>query len=276
MTDINFKYGSLIRTGPKLKSGGKWDATLDEDVRGAYTNADLKIYISVFFAKIDPAVGRTGAYGDSDDHPTHPSKKRIQRWAPGEFDLFTRRLLGSAQRFWNGVFWLKTPNNYGGLDWPDTNPTRRCNLYCQLELSRTFREAEAHYTIGAVRVHDGEVFRSLITLYSQRDIQSESLIPHSTMKFWTHYHEIGHLLGLGHIGWAGHHNLHANNEPRAYGVTLRDQSDVMGMGSTRRLWHALPWQEAAAAFTGTTKHDWAVSMNHILPSILVHGQHSHA
>ena len=27
MAEINFKYGALIRTGPKLVNGGKWDAT---------------------------------------------------------------------------------------------------------------------------------------------------------------------------------------------------------------------------------------------------------
>lgn len=276
MTDINFKYGSLIRTGPKLKNGGKWDATLDEFVRNSHMNADLTIFIRVYFAKINPTAGRAGLYGDTDDQPAHPSKRKIQRWAPGEFEHYTRQLLASAQRFWNGVFWLKTPSRYNGLDWPDSKPTHHCNIYCRLELEQAYKEGDSHYTIATVRVQDGEQFRSNSRLYSQLDIRSESLIPHSTVKFWTHFHEVGHLLGLGHIGWAGHHNLHANNNPQAYGVTLQDKTDVMGMGSIRHHWHALPWQEAAADFTGISKNDWGVHTHHILPSPLSQAQRARA
>jgi hypothetical protein len=265
MTEINFKFGSLIRTGPKLKYGGKWDATLDEDVRNAQTNADLTISISVHFVKIDPAAGPTGNYKDTDG-----TARNIQRWIPGEFEHFTRKLLRSAQAYWNGVFWLSTPKSYDGLDWPDSKPTHRCNIYCRLDLQQAQRESDAHYTIAVVRARDDEQFRSNSVLYSQKDIQSETMIPRSTTKFWTHFHEVGHLLGLGHVGWSGNRNLHSNNDPKAYGVTLKDKTDVMGMGSTRRHWHGLPWQEAAAEFTETKHRDWTVHMHRILPTFVQH------
>lgn len=267
MTEINFKFGSLIRTGPKFVNGGKWDATLDEDTRTSTSNADLTIFISVHFAQIDPP-RRTGTYGDSDDTLSHPSKRKIQRWKPGEFQTYTQRLAHQAQRFWNGVYWLQTPDTYQELDWPDTKPTHRCNIYCRFKLELATAQKDAHYTIAVVRAQDGENFRSNSRLYSQKDIESEHMIPHSTAKFWTHFHEVGHLLGLGHVGHGGHTNVHADNSPAAYGVTNQEMLDVMGRGSVRHLWHASPWQQGAEAFTGLKANTWKIHMHRIYPKPL--------
>src|SRR5271169_1371172 len=143
MGNLNFKYGTLIRGGPKTLNGGKWDATLKEYVRNAHTNADLSIQIRVYFAKISPALGRTGLHGDHDDTPTKPSKKKIQMWAPGEFESFTSRLVRQAQRYWDGVFWLQTPQRYTELNWPDERPTHRCHLYCRFELNQVQAEPDS-------------------------------------------------------------------------------------------------------------------------------------
>jgi hypothetical protein len=177
-------------------------------------------------------------------------------------------LVAEAQRFWNGVFWLQTPPTYDGLNWPDSNATHRCNLYCRFELEQAIRESDSHYTIAVVRARDGETFRSNSRLYSQLDIRSEQLIPHSTKKFWTHFHEVGHLLGLGHVGH-NHRNVHHDNSPTAYGVTLQEMSDVMGKGSARQAWHALPWQQGAESFTNVKAKDWTVRMHHLLPTPLL-------
>jgi hypothetical protein len=47
MAEVDFKFGTLIRTGPKLANGGKWDADLAEWAREKTTNADPTIYIRV-------------------------------------------------------------------------------------------------------------------------------------------------------------------------------------------------------------------------------------
>jgi hypothetical protein len=267
MTDINFKYGSLIRTSLK-DVDGKWDATLDEDVRNSGTNADLTIHISVYFAQIDPA-GRTGLHGDHDDTPTHPSKRKIQRWKPGEFHTFTHNLVRQAQRFWNGRYWLQTPDTYKGLDWPDAKPTHRCNIYCKFELELVTSQKDANYTIAVVRVQDGEkrYFRPDARLYTQKSIDSQQMIPHSTAKFWAHFHEVGHLLGLGHVGHGGH-VAGSDGSDQAYGVTQEEMHDVMGRGTVRHKWHAKPWQEGAEAFTGVKAANWKVSTAHIYPKVL--------
>jgi hypothetical protein len=268
---IDFKFGSLIRTGPKFKNGGKWDAELVEWNRNASTNADLTIHIAVYFQKIDPIGADTGLYPDSDSGEVDKKTgkiaplRKIVAWKPGEFEQFTHRLLQGAQHFWSGIFHLQTPDSYRGLDWPDANPSHRCNLYCKLELTRSHAAHRAHYTIAVVRVPDSETFRSNSRLYSQKDIQSEEMISGSTAKFFTHYHEVGHLLGLGHVGWHRHRNLHHNNDPKAYGVTDRDKLDVMGRGTSVHKWHATPWREAAAAFTDTDSNAWNVSIKSRMP-----------
>jgi hypothetical protein len=268
---VDFKFGALIRTGPKLVNGGKWDAELMEWRRNATTNADLEINIRIYFQQIDPAGGNTGQYADSDTGRVVDKNtgavgplKTIIAWKPHEFDRFVTRTLTSAQRFWSGIFWLNTPLSYHGLDWPDKAPTHRCNIFCKLVLDRAHSVADAHYTIAVVRVPDSEFFRSNSRLYSQKDIQSEQMIPGSTRKFFTHFHEVGHLLGLGHVGRHGHRNIH-DNAAKAYGVTLHDMSDVMGRGTVINEWHAIPWREAVATFTNTDKSLWKVSIRRHVP-----------
>ena len=267
MADIDFKFGTLIRAGPKLVNGGKWDADLVDWRRNTRTNADLTIYIRVYFSKIDPA-GASGLHADADDTSTTPSKKKIQKWKPGEFERYTKSLVIGARQFWNGVFWLKTPKTYDELNYPSGSTTYRCNLYCRFELEQAAREADAHYTIAVVRAKDGESFRSHAKLYSQNDIKAERLIPNSTTKFWTHFHEVGHLIGLGHVGTGGATNVHNDNSPTAYGVTKQEMQDVMGRGSVRHDWHATPWQQAAEAFTGVKAADWTVFKHRVFPEKL--------
>jgi hypothetical protein len=266
VADIDFKFGTLIRTGPSLQFGGKWDADLVDWRTDATTNAYLTIFIKILFVKIDPAAGATGTHGDADDAPSTPSQRPIQRWRPGEFERFVRNLTSSAQRFWDGQFWLKTPRTYDGLNFtPPRGPSFRCNIYCKLDLKAAASATDAHYTIAVVRVPDGTNFRSNSVLYSQNDIQSEHMIPHSTVKFWTHFHEVGHLIGLGHVGTGGATNVHNDNSNTAYGVTQQEMQDVMGRGHAIHDWHATPWREAAAAFTGVAATDWRVFQHHIAP-----------
>jgi hypothetical protein len=265
MGTVDFKFGTLIRTGPKLAYGGKWDADLVDWKIDPSTNAYLRIFIRIFFAKIDPA-GKTGTYGDTDDTAAKPSKKPIQKWKPGEFERYVRNLTSCAQRFWDGQFWLKTPKTYDGLNYlAHGRPAHRCNVYCKLDLEAVSQARDAHYTIAVVRAQDGVKFRSNSVLYSQNDIKSAQMIPHSTVKFWTHFHEVGHLIGLGHVGTCGKINVHNDNSPTAYGVTAQEMLDVMGRGYVRHNWHATPWQQAAEAFTGVKVADWKVFQHHIRP-----------
>lgn len=260
----NFDHGEVIRGGKNFRRG-KWHASLDDSFCDSRTNASLTIYLSIYFQKIDPPGGAaTSTHKDS-----NRQDKTIQKWKAGEFEQYRFDLVQSAQEFWDGRFWLQTPRSYDKLNFPKGAPTHRCNLHCRFVLSCVDALKDADYSVAVVRVVDDQDFRSKSTLFSQKDLNSEQLIPNSTTKFWTHYHEIGHLIGLEHVNAHGK-GIRSPNEDRAYGVTGHQKRSVMGKGSVRRPTHALPWRQAAADITMTNYHDWDVSMNEIHPERLHH------
>lgn len=103
-------------------------------------------------------------------------------------------------------------------------------------------------------------------LLDSKDLNAEQRIG-ATVKYWTAFHEVGHLLGLEHVNAHGPGVTDPSSTP-AYGVTRAQKNDVMGKGSVRTLKHALPWQQAAASLTNTKPEDWRPSMRSIPPEPL--------
>jgi hypothetical protein len=253
---ITFEHPLLILSGHTNLGQPNFDAELNSDVCDRTTHADLTVLLRVCFKQVNPSAG-SNTYQDADG-----TAVPIRSWRAGEWDLWKRRFLSTCERHWNGRFWLRTPDAYRGLDWPATRPTHRPNLYCRLQLTEQLSEEGAHAVVPVVHVDGSHFFRSHALLYSNRDILPERLTRGS--RFFTHIHEIGHLLGLPHPG-EGRAGCSAGDEAACYAANPRS---VMGLGSRVLKEHAAPWTKAIALITETAPHLWKVETRRAYPRSL--------
>lgn len=254
MTTVNFEHGTLIQG--RQNQMGTFDADIDESVCNQTTNANLTLYIRICFQQVNPTP-TSNTYNDWDGNAVP-----IRNWRASEWVDWKRRFLSDCRRRWHGKFWLVTPTTYNRLNWPERNPTHRCNLYCRFEISEQSGPNGAHAVIPVVRVDGNHFFRSHMLLYSNRDLRAERLTRGSL--FYTHVHEIGHLIGLDHPG-ASLAGCTTGGEDVCYASADGNDRGVMGMGSRIYARHARPWQKAAAALTSTRESDWAVSLRRAYP-----------
>ncbi|HVS38699.1 MAG TPA: hypothetical protein VMS17_24295 [Gemmataceae bacterium] len=269
--------------------GAHFDSELRTTMVNATVNAELTIVLRVWLQKVD---AKTAGYTYPQFHDAsdpNPAKMfDIRDWDEkgkhstgyrGEYADFTHRYQLDGQSFWTGKYWLQTPNDYAELDWPakPAAATHRPNIWCRfrLELANSLAD-HPHKTIQLIRLDrksgTSTTFRSDDSHYDNFDLQTATYnhILDDKGKEHTYYqrtfvHEIGHALGLAHIGVLLGNPVavaHPNGQ-EAYGygtLTPTQSANIMGYGMNLTAIDAAPWVKAVAAHTGTAEAKWKVFM----------------
>jgi hypothetical protein len=277
----------------KKKDGWAWGFNSSLQLVGtASQNHDLVLYLALCLQKKDTSKGYSIFDGTS--------SFQIQNWTDTDWQQFQKDTLAGAN-LWNDKFWLIPPPSYKELAWPlpPGEYTHIPNIKCKLEVN-FMTSADAHMTITVAHLDDRSIpkdrernamtFNSAALLWDNLDNVPRAVEVDDNLGRTQTYtrsavpHEIGHALGMGHIGVLKKTTacLQAiadearerdpmkqggSNSLVCYGWGEKPSlaANIMGFGSKFDAVNAKPWLERIAAHTETNAADWKVSMKHVPP-----------
>lgn len=229
----------------------------------------------------------------------------FDRFDPAVWTRFTSFYQSEGQLFWDSKFWLTMPDDFDASSWlPESQrphqsvasrhsatiaPHRelRPAIDCHFTLQLVENPTTAHTTIdvynivrnftsvpgtpGATyqfRSHSTSYDASVLQSVEHRRIDDETSTPISTSQR-TFIHELGHSIGLEHVGVNMHIegcvNTDDHNSIICYGNTFQTFQNVMGAGEGLTWHEALPWRRAMEVLTGVSRHAWHVHQSPVRP-----------
>ena len=183
-----------------------------------------------------------GMLHDPDQHATF----HIAPWTDHEWAGFRNNFVNVICRHWDNKFEL-VPNRAWYSEDGSSAPTDAA-VQCHLSIELVNTAAAAHHRYYIVKPVE-TTLRSFadatgrVALLTHRDLGSDWSAwqarvgrERRSVSFAqsTALHEFGHTLGLWHVNGRG-------NNDAAYGVTLEELTDLMGVGDHLTARHASPW-----------------------------------
>jgi len=256
------------------------DSNLDTSTIDATNNAELTLRLKIFFEKVSTSDAgdtriRANAGGWTDYADYNGNLFRIDNWPaadPGLFERFKREALWLINATWNGSMgnghlWLKTPDNFAALDWPfQGTKTHRPNIFCRFHAWEVARQSDAHLKVRCVRLHNKALttfdFSSDKHHWDSADIHLETNITPTVLGGATWFdangkpvkhshipHEVGHALGLIHIGATVCQVMQPIGDLLGLNLCPSDQymvgtdlgANIMGLGNLVQPVNAGPW-----------------------------------
>jgi hypothetical protein len=264
-------------------------------VLNGVANADLTIILRILFRRVDPSArgGRQAAF----QRPGRPDFQ-LREISDTELELFKRTAVNQANDMWDNQLSLITPNECWLFDSipAKVRPNVRCRFNCQV----TEQPSKAHATILLIAPRDNyQDFKSFSNPESKApflngvwDVYDTGVRHHLAMQdpaFAAHdhtkpqdilqftvAHEVGHLLGLNHIG-----DIlgiqYCDPPPRDPGDRIPEYGsdlglpmwmaqDIMGLGSNVNPCDALPWRSVMPDHTGIEGHKWVPAQGEVPPT----------
>jgi hypothetical protein len=265
-------------------------------------NHGFHLYLRVF---LNPVNKRTTA--KDANKKTFP----IKDWTSSGWEKFTEQFKKQSG-LWNNKFWLVPPRHFSIADFDLGRKFVRPNITCLLHTELADAPGKAHRTIDVFNIDVDEVKRrdnldddnprlgqfraddrhldSTHTDTGPRHYQDQDGNEYTVKHHYTIAHEIGHAIGLDHIGQLKHTKrcelalqfekekkdpkdqpiLRGGHNSRVcYGQYDNDAvglaENIMGIGYKFEAVNARPWKKRLAMHTNTLPNDWRVSLVPIQP-----------
>jgi hypothetical protein len=267
----------------------------------ASTNAELTIWLRVLFLPATLALHQKEVEMDNLDGTK--TKVGIRQWKsdkedPNEFQRFVDAVTALAHAVWDNTgLCLIPPKDYQPLHWPPHKPTHQLNIDCRFQLVTATSRGDAHDVIQCTRIDETskeQFIRSWMNpgtrqgAFDSGDIPAVMLsknpmgigsVAYTTYKN-TIPHEIGHAIGLPHIGVLTNFRgcleaakadpTQGTNVSMCYkGPAPEDTDNVMGTGWKVSLHNCLPWFWRAMAHCYETDYrQWGVHLGRVSPKPL--------
>lgn len=244
-----------------ISHGYDYDSSIDPPYFSEdHDHYDFTIILRLYMEQANPPAGKRTYQAPDHDGNLWPAL----RWDRASWRHFIERYQSLVLEVWDKAFVLIPPDRCTDFVYPDGG--RRRNLLCRLRVKMADSPDHVHAAIRVVRLAtpSRSYFRSDSSLYDSGDIERKRIryAPEGTSFLHnTPAHEVGHLLGLWHIG-VGNPQCRAEGDDACYGSNLTERMNIMGGGGMLELTQASLWlkrirEHVPSSNRDEWKADWA-------------------